>query len=287
MTREDKPSLSRLIEILQNRKQTNKDVLKVVSLVAILIWRTPIWAVLPVFLFFAGLDGVYISSVLTKVPDGAWFTLLLAALLSSVFILWRFGKEAQWRTEWEDRQPASAVLAERGTKLAERHGGLAVSTVPGLGIFFDKAGDASRALLPAGFAHFVRKFAARPAVVVFFHMRPLPRPHVPPAERYVVARAPGLPSAYAVVLRHGYADADVLRPGVARDLVAQIELVVSAAAGRRPAAEDDEGELAALRAAAAADQTVYVLGKAALRVRRGGGGGPWAVCRRALLAVFL
>src|SRR3569833_3340715 len=102
MTREDKPSLSRLIEILQNRKQTNKDVLKVVSLVAILIWRTPIWAVLPVFLFFTGLDGVYISSVLTKNPNNTKNTHHQTTHHNNNNNLWRFGKEAQWRTEWED-----------------------------------------------------------------------------------------------------------------------------------------------------------------------------------------
>jgi KUP system potassium uptake protein len=35
------------------------------------------------------LDGLYLSSALTKVPDGAWFTLLLAILLASFFSLWR------------------------------------------------------------------------------------------------------------------------------------------------------------------------------------------------------
>ena len=48
-----------------------------VSLVAIIIWRINFLIVLFFFLVFACLDGVYLSSALTKVPTGAWFTILL------------------------------------------------------------------------------------------------------------------------------------------------------------------------------------------------------------------
>ena len=82
-----------------------------VSLVAIIVWRTPLPFVLLGFLVFGSLDGMYLSSALTKVPDGAWFTLVLAILLSSVFILWRYGKENQWRAEADDRLPISRLFA--------------------------------------------------------------------------------------------------------------------------------------------------------------------------------
>lgn len=289
-----------------------------VSLVAILAWRLPIWVVLPVFLIFAALDGVFLTSVLTKVPDGAWFTLLLAVILSSVFILWRFGKEHQWAAESLDRLPPAGLLAHGDParapssssssasgapgdqiRLAQAFGGTPVSTVPGLGIFFDKSGDT--ALLPPSFAHFVRKFAARPAVVVFFHMRPLPLATVPLGERFVVTRLQPqhrppqpasssrssaspppslLPNCYSVVMRHGYTD-DVIRPGMARELVAQIELAVS------QRSEADAVELAALREAHES-QVVYVLGKETMRVKREGA--RWNVARitrRLLLEAFL
>src|SRR5262245_9961364 len=49
-----------------------------VTLVAILVWRiNPYFVFLP-WLTVACLDGAFLSSVLTKVPDGAWFTILLA-----------------------------------------------------------------------------------------------------------------------------------------------------------------------------------------------------------------
>ncbi|KAF7555244.1 hypothetical protein G7Z17_g2309 [Cylindrodendrum hubeiense] len=255
-----------------------------VSLVAILVWRIPSFVVIPIFLIFAALDGAFMTSVLTKVPDGAWFTLLLAFILSSIFILWRFGKEAQWSAESLDRLLPSDVLSDSDsgspssiTKLTESFGSTPVSTVPGLGVFFDKSGDSS--VLPVSFAHFVLKFAARPAVLIFFHMRPLPVPFVDPGDRFVVTRTSGIANCYNVVLRHGYAD-DVVRPGMARDLVAQVELVISKVAA--PNAE----ELTELRNAYNS-QIVYVLGKETMKIKRDGRPKIWAITRWIILEVFL
>ncbi|KAH7139760.1 potassium transporter 8 [Dactylonectria estremocensis] len=255
-----------------------------VSLVAILVWRVPSFVVIPIFLVFAALDGAFMSSVLTKVPDGAWFTLLLAFILSSIFILWRFGKEAQWSAESLDCLLPSDVLSDsdsvgssRTTRLTEAFGSTPISTVPGLGVFFDKSGDAS--VLPVSFAHFVLKFAARPAVLIFFHMRPLPVPFVEISDRFVVTRTSGIVNCYNVVLRHGYAD-DVVRPGMARDLVAQVELAISKVAA------PDAAELKALREAYSS-QIVYVLGKETMKIKRDGRSKVWATTRWILLEIFL
>ena len=269
-----------------------------VSLVALIVWRLPLYVIAPVFLVFACIDGVYMSSVLTKVPTGAWFTIMLSAILSSIFILWRFGKEAQWMAECQDRLPPtslfdnapSAGVPDAKLRLTAGFGQTPVSTVPGLGIFFDKAGDSS--VLPPSFTHFVRKFAARPSVIIFFHMRPLPVPTVPLAERYIITRTPGglLANCYSVILRHGYTD-DVLRPGMARDLVAQIELSVSRAiCGDSDSAVDSNiaAELETLREAALV-QTVYILGKEVMRVHKPAEGKwrPWPFMRALLLELYL
>jgi KUP system potassium uptake protein len=59
-----------------------------VSLVAIIIWKINLFIVIFLFLTFAAFDGVYLSSALTKIPTGAWFTIVLATILSSIFVLW-------------------------------------------------------------------------------------------------------------------------------------------------------------------------------------------------------
>ena len=203
-----------------------------VSLVALVVWRKPIYAVIPGFLVFATLDGLFLSSALLKVPDGAWFTLALAAFLSSIFVLWRFGKENQWRAEASDKSapwnllseyyPGDAEQKSREPELrfTNKFGGGHISRLSGIGIFFDKSGTPNGT--PAVFMHFLQKFQAAPAVCVFFHIRPLSCPSVAPEDRFSVSRcrAAGGSKAgneevvfrnfYYVAIRHGYADGDIM-----------------------------------------------------------------------------
>lgn len=208
-----------------------------VSLVAVIIWRTPAIIVLCGFAIFGALDGLYLSSALTKVPNGAWFTLALAFILSSFFILWRFGKENQWRAEASDRIPPSHILSseanpervsEKGTttpartlRLTSAFGGALISPIKGIGIFFDKSGSSHST--PTVYMHFLQKFEASPAVVVFFHLRALSIPTVAPEDRITVSRSfgpatvdstlvqTGFRDFFRITLRHGYTDEVVTR----------------------------------------------------------------------------
>ncbi|KAL8671474.1 MAG: hypothetical protein Q9168_004024 [Polycauliona sp. 1 TL-2023] len=198
-----------------------------VSLVALIIWRIPLPLVLFGFLVFGALDGVYLSSALTKVPEGAWFTLILAILLSSIFVLWRFGKENQWAAESSDRLAPSEIIdfqhADRlslqnipiNLRFTPTFGSAPISTIKGIGIFFDKSGLPNTT--PTVFIHFLQKFQAAPAVAVFFHIRPLSIPSVAPEDRFTVNRCLGRFGSnvrnqfFRVTLRHGYTDEVVHR----------------------------------------------------------------------------
>lgn len=180
-----------------------------VTLVAILIWRIKPYLVLIPWLTVACMDGAFLSSALIKVPDGAWFTLLLATLLACMFILWRFGKEQQWFAEAEDRYPTTHFVktCEEGRiQLTERFGGKTISSIEGFAIFFDKAGETT----PIVFSQFVRKLVTMPEVIVFFHLRPLEVPSVAYEDRYHVSRL-AIPNCYRLVVRHGYMD-EVVTP---------------------------------------------------------------------------
>jgi KUP system potassium uptake protein len=190
-----------------------------VTLVAILVWRIkPYYVFLP-WLIIACMDGTFLSSSLTKVPDGAWFTILLATLLASMFILWRFGKEQQWFAEAEDRFPTTHFVKtnESGDlQLTEMFGGKVLSRAQGFGVFFDKAGETT----PIIFSQFIKKLVTAPEVIVFFHLRPLDQPAVEPGERYHVTRL-AIPNAYRVVVRHGYMD-EVITPDLAALIYDQV-----------------------------------------------------------------
>lgn len=259
-----------------------------VSLVALVVWRINPVIVLFFFLVFALLDGTYMSSALTKVPAGAWFTLILAIILSSVFILWRFGKEQQWRAEAEDHFSFSKLMITNSageTYLTPTFGGGKISTVDGVGIFFDKVGD----MVPIVFQQFVRKFAARPDIVVFFHMRPLPIPSVPEAERYVLSRT-AIPSCYRLTIRHGYTDI-IVNPDLARLVIEQLVLFVtraepstisdSSSASSKQHSPEIQAELDVIEKAYSA-QVTYIMGKEQMRVKSGSN-----IFRKLFLELFL
>jgi KUP system potassium uptake protein len=263
-----------------------------VSLVAILVWKLPAYIVVPFWLVFACLDGAFLSSVYEKVPDGAWFILLLALILSCIFTLWRFGKECQWKAESQDELSPRALL-HRSTitpsistssapmALTSTFGGMPISTVPGLGVFFDKSGNTE--VLPPSFAQFVLKFPARPAVVVLFNMRPLSVPTVSLADRYIITRVSEINSCYAVTLRHGYMD-NVLYPGLAHDVVQQIEFAIA----RGRCDDVTTAELDILRSSHNSG-TVYVLGKETMKIDRSNMrvSSPQTYLRTWLLWIFL
>lgn len=281
-----------------------------VSLVALIIWRVQSIVVLLGFLIFILLDGVYLSAALNKVPDGGWFALVLSFILSTFFMLWRWGKEQQWEAEQRDMvDPSEFVLSSRSTsrnnsiargmsgdgsmrsirfRLSPEFGGGQVQTAPGLGIFFDKVGGTGDHI-PKVFTQFIRKFQTRPQVIVFFHMRSLSQPTVPSDQRFVIARVTTkIPSCYRIVLRHGYMD-DILTPNLAPIIVN--ELMTFITRGPFPPDENDmppefRGELEALRAAEEA-QTVYLMGKQTMRVQQAEKMGVTRFFRRIALEAFL
>ncbi|KAI9769478.1 MAG: hypothetical protein M1840_003955 [Geoglossum simile] len=219
-----------------------------VSLAAMFVWRISPFIVFLPWLIIACLDGAYLSSALTKVPDGAWFTITLAAMLASVFLLWRFGKEQQWFAEAEDRFPTSHfVKMDPGGQmhLTERYHGTPLSSTRGFGIFFDKAGETT----PIVFSQFVLKLTAIPEVVVFFHLRPLKTPSVGPENRHTVSRL-AIPNCYRLVVRYGYND-EIITPNLASVIFEQVRRYLiegqaeaqTRALPERPEATTDENQV--------------------------------------------
>ncbi|KAJ5160073.1 potassium transporter 19 [Penicillium canariense] len=243
-----------------------------VTVVALIVWRLPIYLVLPVFLVFALWDGMFLSAALSKVPHGAWFTLMLAVILTCMFMLWRYGKEEQWTAEESDCMPLSQTTALRDNKLVLQKGSTTspITPISGLGIFFDKSG--SSASTPTVFLHFVQKFSASPEVSVFLHLRPLSVPTVPPHERYSITRCstygegPGkraIPNCYRLIVRHGYTD-EIITPDLGV-LVLDLIRGFLETHGTSKVPDSDTEELDALHRAWRS-QVIYIVGKEQLKI---------------------
>ena len=273
-----------------------------VSLAALLVRRLHPLVILPGFLVFACLDGVFLSAALTKVPNGAWFTLMLAVILSSIFILWRFGKEQQWTAEAEDHFTASHLITispdKKQISLTPTFGGTGLTEIKGFAVFFDKAGDARN--VPFIFTQYVTKFASIPEISVFLHLRPLPRPFVAPEDRYTVSET-SIPNCYRLVIRYGYTD-EVITQDLALLVADQLREAISAKLHRNSvlAADSDEKVPFSSRAVAEAEtadpaaaflarldaafrnQVLYIMGKEQMRIRPGTN-----IFRRVALGAFL
>lgn len=186
------------------------------TLTALIVWRLRPWMVVLPWLAISAMDGAFLSSALTKVPNGAWFTIMLASVLAGLFILWRFGKEQQWRAEHIDRNPLAHYVQtdnEGNLRLTTSSGkpvGEELSLTRGFGIFFDKGGDKT----PIVFSQFINKLVSKPEVTVFFHLRPLETPTVDINERYIVRKIEHIPDCYRVVARYGYMD-EIVTPDLA------------------------------------------------------------------------
>lgn len=223
-----------------------------VTLVALIVWRIPPYLVVVPWLCFASVDGLYLSSALNKVPDGAWFTLTISAIMTGLFMLWRFGKEMQWKAEAEDRFRLNSLVTkddEGKLKLTQRWGGDQLSQIRGLGIFFDKTG----VLTPAVFTQFASKFNAVMDVTVFWHLHPVEAPTVPDAERYSVSKFTTIPGCYRLVIKHGFMD-EVMSPDLAALIYEKVRsfIIRQAARGEEIRREDpslsgDDGSQATQR----------------------------------------
>lgn len=216
-----------------------------VTLASLLVWRLSPFVVFIPWLVFATVDCLYLSSSLNKVPDGAWFTITIAGILTCIFLLWRFGKENQWRAEAEDRfRPAQLLHRENDSVdsplvLAPRWGGGPVSRIKGLGIYFDKAG----VLTPTVFTQFVSKFGTVPDAIIFFHLHPVEAPSVAASNRYAISRIPAVPGCYRLVIRHGYMD-EVITPDLAALIYEQVRkfIIRDGSSGEEDARVDEAEE---------------------------------------------
>lgn len=243
-----------------------------VTVVALIVWKLPVYLVLPVFLIFALWDGMFLSAALSKVPHGAWFTLMIAVVLTCIFVLWRYGKEEQWKAEESDNTPLSRTIVLSESQIVLRNGSQnsTITPISGLGIFFDKSGSATNT--PTVFLHFIQKFSATPEVSVFFHLRPLSVPTVAPEERYSVSRCytygdgpnkQAIPNCYRLIVRHGYTD-EIVTPDLG---ILVLDLIRSYLNSQNNSKipEDHADRLDALHGAWKS-QVIYIVGKEQLKI---------------------
>ncbi|XP_020535004.1 probable potassium transporter 17 isoform X2 [Jatropha curcas] len=162
------------------------------ALVMIIIWRTPPLLVALYLSVFFTMEGVYVSSVLTKISEGGWIPFAISFILAFIMFGWFYGR--QRKTDYElthkiDMGRLEMLLSEPG-----------VQRVPGLCFFYTNIQDGLTPIL----GHYVKNMKSLHKVTIFTTLRYLLVPKVDPNERTVVNKLGH--RTYGCVIQYGYAD---------------------------------------------------------------------------------
>jgi KUP system potassium uptake protein len=162
-------------------------------MLAVLILRVWQWnrlVALPMIGLFALVDGAFFASNITKVADGGWFPLVVAALIFTVLTTWAKGRALIAKRLAEDALPLDVFI-----KSAAR-----VHRVRGTAVFLAASADS----VPSALLHNLKHNQVLHQRVLILNVKVEDVPHVAPEGR-LETHAVGK-GFYRVVLHYGFMD---------------------------------------------------------------------------------
>ncbi|KAE8076427.1 hypothetical protein FH972_015082 [Carpinus fangiana] len=163
------------------------------TLVMIIIWRTPCGLVALYFSVFFVMEGVYVSAVCTKIHEGGWIPFAISFFLALIMFGWFYGRQRKMEYELTHKIP----LDRLGMLLSDP----SVQRVPGLCFFYTNIQDGLTPVL----GHYIKNMKSLHKVTIFTTLRYSLVPKVAPRERIVIKKL-GLKGVYGCVVHYGYAD---------------------------------------------------------------------------------
>jgi len=153
------------------------------------VWRWPPVLAVTVTGLFLFIDGLYFASNLTKVPDGGWFPLLIAAIAFTLLTTWATGRRIL-RERLGGSELTMEMFIASSTKSLPR--------VPGTAIFL----SASPTAVPPALLHNVKHNKVLHERIVVLTVLIEQVPHVPEEKRF---EAQPLDSGFfRILLRYGF-----------------------------------------------------------------------------------
>jgi KUP system potassium uptake protein len=138
---------------------------------------------------FLIVDGAYFASNITKIPDGGWFPLLIAAISFTVLTTWAKGRQLMRQRLSEAALPLSVFI-----KSAAR----SVHRVRGTSVFLSTSAD----IVPAALLHNLKHNQVLHGRVLILNVKIEEVPHLSPEKRLEVHDAGE--GFYRVILHYGY-----------------------------------------------------------------------------------
>ncbi len=159
-------------------------------------WGYNLWLCLFATGFFILVDTVFFSASLLKIHDGGWFPLAMGAIVFTIMITWRRGREILLDKLQQSSVPLQTFLDALLANPPHR--------VPGTAIFL----TSTPGTVPHALLHNLAHNMVLHARVIFLTVMVKNKPYVPPAER--VGVEPLGNECYRVVIHFGFKDrADV------------------------------------------------------------------------------
>ncbi|CAK9138454.1 unnamed protein product [Ilex paraguariensis] len=219
------------------------------TLVMLLVWNTHVLLILTFFVPYILIEGVFMTSLLTKIPQGGWVPFAISAFFLTVMFSWLYGRSRK-----------SAYEAERKMSLGELNQMLARNTVyraSGTCFFYTDLVNG----IPPIIRHYIQHTSSVHETMVIVTFRTLPVKKVLPEERFNVGKL-GSDGVYRCLVQFGYNDSQSIA-------VAGDEFVASVLAKLKEHAEST-GEIERLDSAAEKG-VVFVIGRTILKTNRNNG----------------
>jgi KUP system potassium uptake protein len=162
-------------------------------MLGVLIFRVWKWnrllATLTIGLF-AIVDGAFFASNITKVADGGWFPLAVAAVIFTVLTTWATGRALMRKRLEQDALPLGLFIESAAS----------VHRVRGTAVFLSTSADT----VPSALLHNLKHNQVLHKRVLILNVKVEEVPHVPPASRLEVHGAGK--GFYRVILHYGFMD---------------------------------------------------------------------------------
>jgi KUP system potassium uptake protein len=153
------------------------------------VWRWNRVIAIGATLLFLIVDGTYFASNITKIPDGGWFPLLVAAISFTVLTTWAKGRALMRARLEESALPLSIFVKSTAAS---------VHRVRGTSVFLSTSADA----VPAALLHNLKHNQVLHERVLVLNVKVEEVPHVPAAKRLEIHDAGH--GFYRVILHYGF-----------------------------------------------------------------------------------
>jgi KUP system potassium uptake protein len=155
------------------------------------VWSWNRFAAAAVTGLFLVVDGAYFASNLTKIPDGGWFPLLVAAVIFTVLTTWATGRQLLRRRLEEGALPLPIFIKSSATSLHR---------VAGTSVFMSATADA----IPSALLHNIKHNQVLHERVIILTIEIEEVPHVRDPERVEVHDCGQ--GFFRIILHYGFMD---------------------------------------------------------------------------------